>query len=79
MDNRSDILRLKKIMGNDDFIATYGDGVGDINIHKLIKFHKRHKGIVTLTAVRPPVRFGEIKISDGNIVFNFKEKLPFDF
>jgi len=68
------ILRLKKIMGNDDFIATYGDGVGDINIHKLIKFHKRHKGIVTLTAVRPPVRFGEIKISDGNKVFNFKEK-----
>ena len=38
-------------MGNDDFIATYGDGVSDVNIDKLINFHKRHKGVVTLTAV----------------------------
>ena len=68
------ILRLKNIIGNDDFIATYGDGVSDVNIRRLIKFHKRHKGIVTLTAVRPPVRFGEIKISANNKVFNFKEK-----
>ena len=68
------ILRLKNIMGNDDFIATYGDGVSDVNIRRLINFHKRHKGIVTLTAVRPPVRFGEIKISANNKVFNFKEK-----
>ena len=60
------ILRLKKLMGNDDFIATYGDGVSDVNIDKLINFHKRHKGVVTLTAVRPPVRFGEIKISANN-------------
>ena len=42
--------------------------------NKLINFHKSHKGIVTLTAVRPPVRFGEIKISANNKVFNFKEK-----
>tara|TARA_Y100000816_G_C26106304_1_gene588104 strand:+ start:2223 stop:2930 length:708 start_codon:yes stop_codon:yes gene_type:complete len=68
------ILRLKKLMGNDDFIATYGDGVSDVNIDKLINFHKRHKGVVTLTAVRPPVRFGEIKISANNKVSNFKEK-----
>ena len=61
-------------MGDNDFIATYGDGVSDVNINKLINFHKRHKGVVTLTAVRPPVRFGEIKISANNKVSNFKEK-----
>ena len=68
------ILRLKKILGDNDFIATYGDGLSNVDIKKLIKFHKKKKGIVTLTAVRPPVRFGEIKISSANKVFDFKEK-----
>lgn len=68
------ILRLKKVIGDNDFITTYGDGVSDVNLKKLVKFHKQHKGIVTLTAVRPPVRFGEIKISASNKVFDFKEK-----
>ncbi len=68
------LLRLKKIIGDNDFIATYGDGVSNVNIRKLIKFHKKHNGIVTLTAVRPPVRFGEIKISGKSRVLSFKEK-----
>lgn len=68
------ILRLKKILGDNDFIATYGDGLSNVDIKNLIKFHKKNKGIVTLTAVRPPVRFGEIKITASNKVFDFKEK-----
>ena len=68
------VLRLKELIGNQDFIATYGDGLSNVNIRNVIKFHKKHKGIVTLTAVRPPVRFGELKISTNNKVFSFKEK-----
>ena len=54
-------------------MLTYGDGVSNINIKKAIKFHKDHGKIATITAVRPPVRFGELKI-DGNKVNSFKEK-----
>ena len=68
------ILRFKKKIGKDDFITTYGDGLSDVNIKKLINFHKTNNGVVTLTAVRPPVRFGEIKISPNNKVYDFKEK-----
>ena len=52
---------------------TYGDGISNINIKKLIKFHRKNKKLVTLTAVRPPARFGAIKIK-GNNVKLFKEK-----
>ena len=55
-------------------MVTYGDGVSNINIKKLINFHKKHKKIVTLTAVRPPVRFGAININKDNFVKKFKEK-----
>ena len=54
--------RLKKIIGNERFLLTYGDGLSNINIKKLITFHKKYKNIVTLTAVRPPARFGAIKV-----------------
>ena len=52
---------------------TYGDGLSSVNIKKLIKFHKKNKKLFTLTAVRPPARFGAIKIK-GNYVSYFKEK-----
>ena len=52
---------------------TYGDGVSNVNIKKLFDFHRKHKGIGTLTAVRPPSRFGEIHIS-GDKVASFEEK-----
>jgi|TARA_B110000438_G_scaffold212380_1_gene204480 glucose-1-phosphate cytidylyltransferase len=68
------LLRLKKLLKNEKtFMLTYGDGVSNINIKKAIKFHKDHGKIATITAVRPPVRFGELKI-DGNKVNSFKEK-----
>jgi glucose-1-phosphate cytidylyltransferase len=55
------------------FMLTYGDGVGDINIAELLEFHKQHGRIATLSAVRPPARFGTMQF-DGNRVVNFKEK-----
>ena len=71
------IKKLKKYLGNESFFATYGDGISDINLNKLLKFHKRNKKLVTLTAVRPPARFGAIKLS-GNKVKFFKEKDKID-
>ena len=56
------IKRLKDYVGNKTFIVTYGDGVGNINIDDLIKFHKSHNKLATVTAVRPQARFGELEI-----------------
>ena len=67
------LKRLKKILGKDSFFMTYGDGISDIDLNKLLKFHKKNKKLVTLTAVRPPARFGAIKLV-GNKVKLFKEK-----
>ena len=70
------ILLLKEnFIKNETFMVTYGDGVSNVNIKKLINFHKKNKKILTLTAVRPPVRFGEIKINNNNFVKEFNEKL----
>ena len=52
---------------------TYGDGISDVNIKKLLKYHKKNNKVCTLTAVRPPARFGELKIT-GNSVKTFNEK-----
>ena len=71
------IKRLKKILVNQRFLLTYGDGLSNVNIKKLIEFHKKKKFYVTLTAVRPPARFGGIKIQ-GNKVKYFKEKTSLD-
>ena len=71
------IKRLKKYIGKETFLATYGDGLSNVNIKKLVAFHKKNKKIATLTAVRPPARFGAIKIR-GNFVNYFKEKSKVD-
>ena len=71
------IKRLKKYLGNETFLLTYGDGLSNVNIKKLINFHKKNKKIATLTAVRPPARFGAIKIK-GNKIKYFKEKSKLD-
>ena len=55
-------------------MLTYGDGLSNLNIKKLLAHHKRNKGLLTLTAVRPPVRFGEIEIGLNNVIKQFKEK-----
>ena len=68
------LLRLKdKFKFDETFMLTYGDGVSNINIKKLLKFHKSHSKIATVTVVRPPVRFGELKLKK-NVVKEFKEK-----
>ena len=58
------IKKLKKYIGKERFMLTYGDGLSNVNLKSLIKFHAESKNFVTLTAVRPPARFGGIKISE---------------
>ena len=72
------LKRLKRFLKSKTFFMTYGDGLCDVDIHKLLKFHMRHKKIGTLTAVRPPARFGAIKISSKQKVTYFKEKSELD-
>lgn len=62
-----------KQMDSDIFLATYGDGVCDVNIDELVKFHRSHGKLATITAVRPPSRFGDLTIEDA-LVKNFQEK-----
>ena len=71
------LKRLKKYIGQETFMMTYGDGISNINLKKLLKFHNKNKKIVTLTAVRPPARFGALKIK-GQTVSYFKEKSKLD-
>ncbi len=71
------VLRLKKYIGNETFMLTYGDGVANINLRELLDFHRRHGKIATITAVRPPARFGGIIFdpSDKNgRILRFTEK-----
>jgi len=63
----------KLIEKNEDFMFTYGDGLSNVNLKSLISFHKRNKKLITVTAVRPPARFGEITMRK-NLVSSFKEK-----
>jgi|TARA_Y100000992_G_scaffold302472_1_gene276809 glucose-1-phosphate cytidylyltransferase len=70
----SRIKQLEKHISEDTFLLTYGDGIANVDILKLIEFHKAHDKIATVTAVRPPSRFGELKISENNTVLNLEEK-----
>jgi len=67
------VKRMKQSIGNEPFLLTYGDGVANINVNKLIEFHKSHNKMVTVTAVHPVARFGELSL-DGDQVTSFKEK-----
>ena len=71
------LKRLKKYLGNEPFMLTYGDGLSNVNLKKLLNFHKKNKKLVTLTAVRPPARFGAIKIFKNKVKY-FKEKSKLD-
>lgn len=69
--------RLKKIkhhIGNEDFMLTYGDGVGDINIAELLAFHQQHNKIATVTAIQLESRFGGMDLSEQGDVTSFREK-----
>ncbi|MFI5312152.1 MAG: glucose-1-phosphate cytidylyltransferase [Gemmatimonadales bacterium] len=67
------LRRLRDWVGNEPFCLTYGDGVSDVDISKLIAFHMRHGRLATVTAVRPPARFGSLEL-DGDHVRAFAEK-----
>jgi len=71
------IRRLKIFLKKEPFFLTYGDGLSNVNILKLLKFHKKNRGVASLTAVRPPARFGAIKIL-GKKVKYFREKSRLD-
>lgn len=68
------IKRVEKYIKNNLFHLTYGDGVGDVNLNKLVKFHESHNCIGTVTAVRPPSRFGELNLDEDNTVLGLEEK-----
>ncbi len=67
------VKRLAQWIGNNRFMMTYGDGVGNIDIRKLVQYHESHGKIATITAVRPPARFGGITFN-GDLVSSFAEK-----
>jgi len=68
------IKRVKDYIGKEPFMVTYGDGVADVDIHELVKFHEKHEGIITMTSVQPEGRFGALTIYENNKVESFIEK-----
>lgn len=68
------VKRIADYVGSESFMLTYGDGVADIDINALLKFHKKNDRLATLTAVQPPVRFGIANINASNEVISFVEK-----
>ncbi len=72
------IKRIEKYIGNEDFMLTYGDGVSDVNISKLLQFHKEHNKIVTMTAVIASQRFGVLDVNKDGLINSFREKSDLD-
>jgi len=68
------IKRVKDYIGNEPFMLTYGDGVSDVNISKLVEFHQKHGKLATLTAIRPGGRFGTLEINKDFGISSFAEK-----
>jgi len=71
------VKRLKKLLNGKRFLLTYGDGLSNVNLDKLLRFHLKKKAFVTITAVRPPARFGAIKVRNDKILY-FREKSNLD-
>ncbi len=67
------IKRLASSLGDEPFMLTWGDGVSTVDLHKLLEFHRSHGRLATVTAVRPPARFGKLEL-DGDKVVEFSEK-----
>jgi glucose-1-phosphate cytidylyltransferase len=67
------VKRLESYLGDSTFMLTWGDGVSDIDLKKLLAFHRRHGKLATVTAVRPPARYGHM-VFDGDRVCRFEEK-----
>jgi glucose-1-phosphate cytidylyltransferase len=69
------IKRTEPYIKTNQFMVTYGDGLANVNIHELVKFHHAHGKLATLTATRPPSRFGILDIADNGKVSRFREKI----
>lgn len=69
------VRRVRDYVDNETFMLTYGDGVGDINVPKLIAFHKKKKAIATITGVHPKSKFGLIRINNKNFATEFRQKM----
>lgn len=72
------VKRAQKYIGNEPFMLTYGDGVSDINLHELVKFHQSHGKKATVTAVQPMGRFGVMSVDKDGSVKEFQEKIKGD-
>jgi glucose-1-phosphate cytidylyltransferase len=72
------IKKIQKYTNNETFMLTYGDGVSNINIKELVKFHKSHGKLASLTSVQLPGKFGTLNIKDDTSVSHFQEKPPGD-
>lgn len=72
------VKRVKEYIGNDPFMLTYGDGVADIPIDKLVEYHKKHGKLVTISAYNAGQRFGVLDIDENNMVNDFREKTQGD-
>ncbi|MGD0225695.1 MAG: glucose-1-phosphate cytidylyltransferase [Terriglobia bacterium] len=68
------LKRIAKYVGEDTFMMTYGDGLSDVDIGRLLEFHRSHGRLATVTTVRPVVRFGVLDIGEEDRVLEFKEK-----
>jgi glucose-1-phosphate cytidylyltransferase len=68
------VRQIRGLVGDDDFLLTYGDGVSDVPIDKCLAFHHSHSAAMTLTAVRPPSRFGEVAVDTAGLATSFNEK-----
>ena len=72
------LKRVKEYLGNETFLLTYGDGVGDVNINEMLEFHKQKNKIATITSYNWGQRFGVISVDDNGIVTDFREKKQVD-
>jgi glucose-1-phosphate cytidylyltransferase len=70
----SRVKRIEEYIDDDTFLLTYGDGVSNVDIGKLLEFHKSHGKLATVTTVNPVSRFGLVEINDGNVISSFAEK-----
>jgi len=68
------LFRIRKYLRDETFLCTYGDGLGNVDLDALVRFHKSHVKIATLTSVQPPTRFGVIDISSDGSIKSFREK-----
>jgi glucose-1-phosphate cytidylyltransferase len=68
------VKRVQKYVGNEPFMLTYGDGVGNVDIPKLVEFHQNHGRLATVTSTQPSGRFGALKLTQDNQVITFQEK-----